>query len=64
MARLTGVTVRMLHHYDEIDLLPPAHVDPGTSYRYYESHQVGRLQRILALKELGFSLVQVKFDRG
>jgi DNA-binding transcriptional MerR regulator len=60
LARLTGVTVRMLHHYDEIGLLPPSWVDPNTSYRYYELAKVGRLQRILALKELGFTLLQVR----
>jgi DNA-binding transcriptional MerR regulator len=60
LASSTGVTVRLLHHYDEIGLLPPTWVDPNTNYRYYESAQIGRLQRILALKELGFTLVQVR----
>jgi DNA-binding transcriptional MerR regulator/effector-binding domain-containing protein len=60
LASSTGVTVRTLHHYDEIGLLPPTWVDPNTNYRYYESAQIGRLQRILALKELGFTLVQVR----
>jgi DNA-binding transcriptional MerR regulator len=59
LARLTGVSVRMLRHYDEIDLLPPTRVDPRTNYRYYDGERLGRLRRILALRELGFSLQQV-----
>ncbi len=59
LARLTGVSVRMLRHYDEIGLLPPARVDSRTNYRYYDTERLGRLRRILALRELGFSLQQV-----
>jgi DNA-binding transcriptional MerR regulator/effector-binding domain-containing protein len=54
------VSVRMLHHYDAIGLLTPAVVDPHTGYRYYHAGQLGRLNRIIALKELGFTLKQVQ----
>jgi DNA-binding transcriptional MerR regulator/effector-binding domain-containing protein len=54
------VSVRMLHHYDAIGLLTPAVVDPFTGYRYYHAEQLGRLNRIIALKELGFTLKQVQ----
>src|SRR4029078_6947553 len=54
------VSVRMLHHYDTIGLLTPAVVDPHTGYRYYHAEQLGRLNRIIALKELGFTLRQVQ----
>jgi DNA-binding transcriptional MerR regulator len=54
------VSVRMLRHYDAIGLLRPAHVDPGSSYRYYRAEQFAQLNRIVALKELGFSLRQVR----
>ncbi len=54
------VSVRMLRHYDAIGLLSPAHVDRATAYRYYEARQLSRLNRIVALKELGFSLRQVQ----
>lgn len=60
LARHGRVSVRMLRHYDAIGLLRPDRVDPGTGYRWYEVAQLGRLNRIVALKELGFGLEQVK----
>jgi DNA-binding transcriptional MerR regulator/effector-binding domain-containing protein len=59
-ARLGTVSVRALRHYDEIGLLRPAKVDPDTGYRGYWAEQLGQLNRIVALKELGLSLAQVK----
>lgn len=53
------VSVRMLRHYDALGLLRPARVDPASGYRYYEAGQLARLNRVIALKELGFSLEQV-----
>src|SRR5438105_476120 len=58
-ARLTQVTVKALRYYDEVGLLRPAAVDEETGYRYYSLEQVPRLNRILALKELGLSLEQI-----
>ena len=57
-ARLGTVSVRTLRHYDEIGLLQPARVDPETGYRSYAASQMGQLNRIIALKDLGFSLTQ------
>jgi len=54
------VSVRMLRHYDAIGLLRPAHVDQATAYRSYAAQQLSRLNRIVALKDLGFSLQQVQ----
>jgi DNA-binding transcriptional MerR regulator len=59
-ARHGRVSVRMLRHYDTVGLLQPAHVDRVTSYRSYEAEQLSRLNRIVALKELGFTLQQVQ----
>ena len=59
-SRLGGVSVRTLRHYDEIGLLRPATVDPGTGYRGYSAQQLGQLNRIMALKELGLSLTQAR----
>lgn len=59
-ARHGRVSVRMLRHYDAIGLLRPAHVDPATGYRSYEAGQFADLNRIVALKDLGFSLEQVR----
>lgn len=53
------VSVRMLRHYDALGLLRPARVDPVSGYRHYEAGQLARLNRVIALKELGFSLDQV-----
>jgi DNA-binding transcriptional MerR regulator/effector-binding domain-containing protein len=59
-ARLGGVSIRTLRHYDETGLLRPAKVDPDTGYRSYRASQLGRLNRILAMKELGLSLTQAR----
>jgi DNA-binding transcriptional MerR regulator len=59
-ARLGGVSVRTLRHYDEIGLLRPATVDPDTGYRGYSAAQLGQINRIVALKELGLSLTQIR----
>ena len=59
-ARLGRVSVRMLRHYDTIGLLRPEHVDPHTGYRYYRPGQLRRLNRIVALKDLGLRLDQVR----
>ncbi|MEW2384257.1 MerR family transcriptional regulator [Micromonospora sp. NPDC047707] len=59
-ARLGRVSVRMLRHYDSIGLLRPAAVDPHTGYRYYTAVQLRRLNRVIALKDLGLTLAQVQ----
>jgi len=59
-ARHGRVSVRMLRHYDAVGLLRPAHVDRLTSYRSYDARQLSRLNRIVALKDLGFTLQQVQ----
>lgn len=58
-SRLAQVSVRTLRLYDEMGLLKPAHIDRFSDYRYYSIEQLPRLNRILALKDLGFSLDQI-----
>ncbi len=58
-SHLAQVTVRALRHYDARGLLRPAEVDRSTGYRYYALGQLPRLNRLLALKDLGFSLRQI-----
>ena len=58
-SKLSQVTVKTLRYYDELGLLKPAEVDRFTGYRYYSADQLPRLNRILALKDLGLSLAQV-----
>jgi DNA-binding transcriptional MerR regulator len=59
VARLAGVSVRTLRHYDALDLLRPAYVDPQTGYRWYEPQQLHRLHRVLAMRDLGFPLGRI-----
>jgi len=58
-SRLSQVSVKALRFYDEVGLLKPTYVDRDTSYRYYSATLFPRLNRILAFKELGFSLVEI-----
>ena len=58
-AKLAGVTVRTLHHYDRIGLLKPSGYT-GAGYRLYRQHDLIRLQQIVTLKFIGFSLTQIK----
>lgn len=59
VAGMAGVTVRTLHHYDEIGLLRPAAVS-AAGYRLYSDADLERLQHILFFRELGFSLDDIR----
>ncbi|GAB2571806.1 MerR family transcriptional regulator [Gracilibacillus alcaliphilus] len=63
LSKKTGVTVRTLDYYDEIQLLKPSSATEG-GHRLYDQHDVLRLQQILALKYMGFSLEQIKEKLG
>lgn len=58
-SQLAQVSTRTLRLYDELGLLKPAQIERFTGYRFYALEQLPRLNRILALKELGFSLEQI-----
>ncbi|QSX40086.1 MerR family transcriptional regulator [Shewanella cyperi] len=59
LARLAGVSVRTLHHYDEIGLLPPSGRTLG-GYRLYGERDLLRLQQILMYRELGLKLARIR----
>jgi DNA-binding transcriptional MerR regulator len=59
-SKIGQVSVKTLRYYDAVDLLNPIDVDPATGYRYYSFDMLPKLNRILALKELGLSLEQIK----
>ena len=59
VSQLTGLTVRTLHHYDQIGLLKPAFVAEN-GYRYYNQENLARLQEILLFRELDFSLKDIQ----
>jgi DNA-binding transcriptional MerR regulator len=58
-ARLGQVSPRTLRHYDELGILRPDRVEPESGYRFYGVAQLERLHRVVALRDLGFSLEQV-----
>ncbi len=58
-SQMGQVSIRTLRLYDELGLLRPAQIDKFTSYRFYTIEQLPRLNRILALKDLGLSLEQI-----
>jgi DNA-binding transcriptional MerR regulator len=58
-SKLTRVPVKTLRYYDDIGLFKPLQVDRFTHYRYYSFDQLPRLNRILALRDLGFPLEQI-----
>lgn len=59
LAKLSGVSARTLHFYDEIGLLKPAY-HGDNQYRYYEEEQLLMLQQILFYRELGFPLSEIQ----
>ena len=70
VSKISGVSIRALHHYDNIGLLPATEVTKA-GYRLYDDKALERLQHILLFKELEFSLKEIKdildspgFDRS
>ncbi len=59
-SKLTGIPIRTLRYYDGIDLFKPSEVDLFTSYRYYKEEQVKDLELINELKEVGFTLEEIR----
>jgi DNA-binding transcriptional MerR regulator len=59
-AQIAQVSGRLLRYYDQLGLLSPIRIDPQTGYRWYSAKQLPRLNRILALKELGLTLEQIR----
>ncbi len=59
-SKIAMTAVSQLRYYDQIGLFQPGHIDEFTGYRYYSAAQLPELNRILAMKELGLSLEQIK----
>jgi DNA-binding transcriptional MerR regulator len=59
-ARLSRLSPKALRLYDELGLLPPARVDPGSSYRWYEFGQLDRARLVASLRKIGVPLAQIK----
>ena len=59
-SNVSGISIRTLRYYDDIDLFKPKEVDLFTNYRYYTIEQLDDLKLINELKEIGFSLEEIK----
>ncbi|MGB0389626.1 MAG: MerR family transcriptional regulator, partial [Ardenticatenaceae bacterium] len=59
-SQIAQTAVSQLRYYDQIGLFQPEHTDRFTGYRYYRAAQLPDLNRILAMKELGLTLKQIK----
>ncbi|GGH82720.1 DNA-binding transcriptional MerR regulator [Pullulanibacillus pueri] len=59
LSKITNISIRTLHYYDEIGLLKPSTIS-DIGYRYYTKDELIMLQQIIALKKLGFRLTQIK----
>ena len=60
LAKLRGLTTETLRHYDRIGLFSPVYIDPETNYRYYSILQYEQLGTIKELRQLDFSLEEIK----
>lgn len=59
-AKVCGTRISVLRHYDKQNLLKPVYIDKFTGYRYYSQEQISIFFRITALKEAGFSLIEIR----
>ena len=59
-SRLTNLTIRALHHYEELELLVPARIDVDSNYRYYNAQQLGVVNQIKMLQQIGLPLKVIK----
>lgn len=58
-SKLNKISVKTLRYYDDLGILKPYKIDEESGYRYYSASQLPRLNRILALKDLGLSLKEI-----
>ena len=63
-SKLVNVPVKTLRYYDEINLFKPQEIDLFSGYRYYSENQINDLEVILSLKEVGFSLEEIKKNKN
>lgn len=59
MAEMFDISVRALHLYDKMGLFKPEYIDDSSGYRYYAPEQVHKLNTIISLKKVGFSLAEI-----
>lgn len=59
-SKIMQVSVRMLRYYDEMNILHPAMIDELSGYRYYHPNQMKEMQKVLLLRDLDFSVVEMR----
>ncbi len=59
-SKITKTTCRTLRHYEQEGILVPAYIDEKTGYRYYDRSQLAKMSRIVALKNIGLTLKEIK----
>ncbi len=59
-SNISGISKRMLRHYDKLDLLTPVALDEENGYRYYHENQMDELNKIQFLRDLGFTLAAIR----
>ena len=59
-AKIFGITIKTVRYYESIGLIVPGYIDIYTGYRYFNDENIKRMEEILSLKELGFSLEEIK----
>ncbi|MGE7881568.1 MerR family transcriptional regulator [Bacillus sp. NPDC094077] len=59
-SKLSSISIRMLRHYDKVELLQPVKVDELSGYRYYSAAQLKKVNRIQTLKDMGFNIATIK----
>ncbi|MBM7631590.1 MerR family transcriptional regulator [Geomicrobium sediminis] len=59
-SKMNRVTVKRLRYYDQVGIVTPAYTDPNTGYRYYRSNQIETLHRVLAMRQLDFSIAEIQ----
>lgn len=64
IAGLCGISIKALRHYNKIGLFKPEYVDKLTKYRYYSEEQVKKLNLIMDLRDIGFSLKEIMLVAG
>ncbi|EJS69008.1 MerR family transcriptional regulator [Bacillus cereus] len=59
-SKLSSISIRMLRHYDKVELLQPVKVDEQSGYRYYSAAQLKKVNQIQMLKDMGFNIATIK----
>ncbi|PES62350.1 MerR family transcriptional regulator [Bacillus cereus] len=59
-SKLSSISIRMLRHYNKVELLQPVKVDEQSGYRYYSAAQLKKVNRIQTLKDMGFNIATIK----